>query len=130
MRQGELFKSLDERIRDAHTNLGGRAEPEKVAHAVINSIPAAERASMLFDHVLVRVSRALRAKTDDELAFAQAIDGTYVQLSFMDESEYRFVVQQHAKLSRSHRRIAVRYVEHCQQHLGVDISDELQAASA
>lgn len=126
MTQNQKLAAL---AREVHTSLGGRASADEVAYALANAISPAERQRFLLDHLKVVVSQALRVKADSGLAFAQAIGGAYIQLSLMDEAEYRFVVRQHAALSAHHRRIAREYVAHCHEHLGVDISDELEEAA-
>jgi hypothetical protein len=118
---------MDDRIRNIHLSLGGRASRDEVREAVLNSMTRPERDDFVRTGLDTQIGAALRAKGDFGLPFAQAIGGCYVQLPLMDESEYRFVVRQKVKASRDYMVVARKYVEHCQEHLQIDISDELAA---
>ena len=123
-----MIKITHQYIRDIHSSLGGRATTEQLKIAVVSSLEPADRNHFVSVGVDTMILAAMRAKsTSDALPFAQSITGCYVQLSLMDEGEYRFIVRQKVSGSRAYMAQALKYVEHCQAHLGADISDELAA---
>lgn len=125
MTDNEKLHALIQRV---FGELGGRADDAQVLTAVKVSMSRGERDAALDGYLLTHISQALRVKVG-ELALAQKINGTWTQLSLMSVDDHRHVARAHNKLSTSHRRIAQRYVKHCLDMHGVDISDELAVAS-
>lgn len=130
MTKEEREAALAETASACLYQLGGRADIQDVARHVASAMGQGRYEALTWSGFVALVRNALRRTDEDSgLPSALSLNGEYVQTVLMDVEEFRCAVKQYMSRSRSNRAMAVKFVEQCFEHHGVDISDELSAAA-
>lgn len=119
---GQVDRSLAVVAREVHELLGGRALLDDIAHKIAGDDPDLYLRTT-FPSFKRAVGQALAAKDAGGLPRALSVDGqgTYVQRTLFDLSDYETVIKRYVKLGVADLAVARALADECAGVLGVTI---------